>query len=187
MQSNLTRKYSASFLVFAIFCLLAGGSAEESSEDKKARIIKSEGISESTYDSRVREFGSYDDYKAAIGKGMNASQYAQYKSQREACRASWSSCADNEQLVNGWSDWNKVQVRCQSAANDKARYGDPEWPWLPFGTFLKGVDYVKTGRAVAIEPDAKFKNGFNASVRVRVVCVYDLKSDRVQDVSIVER
>ena len=76
---------------------------------------------------------------------------------------------------------------CKFAANDKAKYGDPEWPWLAFSAFLKGGDYVKTGRAVAIEPEAKFKNGFNASVRVRVVCVYDLKSDRVQDVSIIER
>ncbi len=33
-----------------------------------------------------------------------------------------------------------------------------------------GGDYVKTGRAVAIEPDAKFKNGFNAQVRTRVTC-----------------
>jgi len=189
MQSNPSngQRYFTSLLVFVIFCLLAGGSAEESSEDKKARVLKSEGISESIYDSRVRDFGSYEDYKAAVAKGMNAAQYARYKSQKDACKTNWSSCADNEQLVNDWSDWTKVQVACKFAANDRAKYGDPEWPWLSFSTFLKGSDYVRTGKAIAIEPDAKFKNGFNAQVRVRVVCSYDLKGGRVEDVTISER
>jgi hypothetical protein len=180
-------RYAASLFVFAVFCLLAGGSAEESAEDKKARILKAESISEQMYDSRVREFGSYDDYKAAQAKGMNAAQYANYKAQKDACKKSWSSCADNEQLVNEWFDWSKVQVACKVAANDRAKFGDPEWPWLSFSTFLKGNDYIKMGRAVAIEPDAKFKNGFNASVRSRVTCFYDLKADRVQEVMITER
>jgi hypothetical protein len=149
--------------------------------------VKSEGISEATYDSRVHDFGSYDDYKAASEKGMNAAQYAKYKSQKDACKQSWSSCADNEQLVNEWSGWSKVQVDCKFVANDHAKYGDPEWPWLAFSTFLKGDNYVKTGKAVAIEPDAKFKNGFNAQVRVRVTCFYDLRAARVDDVSISER
>jgi hypothetical protein len=166
---------------------LAGGSAEESSEEKKTRVLKSEGISESVYDSRVKDFGSYDDFKAAQDKSMNAAQYAKYKSQKDACKMNWSSCADNEQLVNTWSDWSKVQVACKFAANDLAKYGDPEWPWLPFGTFMKGSDYIKTGKAIAIEPDAKFKNGFNAPVRSRVTCFYDLRTSRVLDVSITNR
>lgn len=76
---------------------------------------------------------------------------------------------------------------CKYAANDRAKYGDPEWPWLAFSTFLKGTDYIRTGKAIAIETDAKFKSGFNASVRVRVVCFYDLKGSRVEDVTISER
>ena len=189
MQGNNSdvRRWFGSVLVLAIFCLLAAGSSEESKEDKKARVLKSEGISEATYDNRVREFGSYEDYKAAADKGMNATQYANYKAQKDACKRNWASCADNEQLVNEWSGWTRVQVECKAAANDQAKYGDPEWPWLPFGSYRKGSDYVKTGKAVAAEQDAKFKNGFNASVRVRVTCYYDLKGARVENVVISER
>jgi hypothetical protein len=189
MQSNSSnrRRYSASLLAFAVFCLLAAGSAEESSEEKKARVVKSEGVSESIYDSRVKEFGTYDDYKAASEKKMTAEQYSKYKSQRDACRENWYSCADNAQLANEWSGWSKVAVSCERSAEDLAKYGDPEWPWLAFSHFRGGEDYAKTGKVVAIEPDAKFKNGFNASVRVRVVCYYDLKANRVEDVSITER
>ncbi|MGJ4956483.1 hypothetical protein ACQR1H_12615 [Bradyrhizobium sp. HKCCYLRH2015] len=189
MQHSATNfdRYVSSAIVFAIFCVLAGGSAEESSEEKKARILKSEGISEGTYDNRVRDFGSYDEYKAAVEKGMNAAQFAKYKSQRDACKRDWSSCADNEQLVNNWSGWSEVQVACKIAANDRAKYGDPEWPWLPFGTYLTGNEYVRTGKVVAIEPDARFKNGFNAAVRVRVRCYYDVRSKHVDNVTLDER
>ncbi|MBR1218374.1 hypothetical protein JQ557_10265 [Bradyrhizobium sp. U87765 SZCCT0131] len=184
--SDRSRFFISSF-VFIIFLLLAAGSAEESSQDKKSRILKTEGISETVYDTRVRDFGSYDDYMRATDKGMNATQYAKYKSQREACGTNWYSCSDNEQLVNNWSGWSTVQADCKLSANDRAKYGDPEWPWLAFSTFLKGSDYVKTGKAVAIEPNAKFKNGFNASVRVKVICLYDLKNRRVENITISER
>jgi hypothetical protein len=166
---------------------LAGGSSPESSDDKKTRIIKSENISESIYDARVRDFGSYEDYQAAVSKGMNAQQFAQYKSQKAACTSDWRKCSDNEQLVNDWSGWTKVQVACKFAANDRAKYGDPEWPWLSFSTFLKGNNYVKTGTAIAIEPDAKFLNGFNAKVRSRVTCTYNLTFDRVENLVITDR
>jgi hypothetical protein len=177
----------ASCAILLVFCLLAAGSSEESSEEAKARVIKSEGISAEQFDSRVREFGSYNDYKSAVEKGMNAADYSKYKAQKEACKKNWNSCADNEQLVNEWHDWSRVQSACKMAANDQAKYGDPEWSWLPFSKFLKGDDYVKRGKATAIDTDAKFKNGFNASLRVRVTCQYDLRADRVINVSISER
>ena len=50
---------------------------------------------------------------------------------------------------------------------------------MSFGTFLKGNDYVKTGRVVVIEPDARFQNGFGAMARSRVECTYDLNTDKV--------
>ena len=107
--------------------------------------------------------------------------------QNDSCRSDWIKCADNEQLVNQYSDWSLVEVRCKSAANDQAKYGSPDWPWLAFGSFYKGHNYVTSGIAVAIEPDAQFSNGFGAKVHSRVTCTYDLGAKRVTDVSISPR
>jgi len=101
-----------------------------------------------------------------------------------ACRNDWSKCADNGEIVNKYSDWSMVQVRCKIAADNQARYGDPQWPSGYFGTYLRGNDYVKTGVAVAIEPDARFQNGFGAMVHSEVICKYDLRAKKVVDVSI---
>ena len=86
--------------IHLIFLMLAGGSAQDRVDDKKARVLTTEGISETTYDSLAKDFGSYDDYKRAIEKGMNARQYARYRSQKEACIRDWSSCSDNAQLTS---------------------------------------------------------------------------------------
>jgi hypothetical protein len=107
--------------------------------------------------------------------------------QTELCRSDWTQCADNERLVNNYSDWSTVQVACKTAANDRAKYGTPEWPWFPFGTFYKGGNYVTSGIAVAVEPDAQFSNGFGAKVHSRVTCTYDLRAKRVTQVDISAR
>jgi hypothetical protein len=156
-------------------------------DDGKERFLKSENITPTFYEAQVKAFGSYENYKMATSKGMTAQQFAQYTSQKAACAGDWRKCSDNEQMVNQWSGWTKVQVACENAANDKAKYGDPEWSWLPFSTFQKGKDYVETGNAIAIEKDAKFPNQFNAKVRVQVMCFYNLKSEHVDEVQITER
>jgi hypothetical protein len=77
-----------------------------------------------------------------------------------------------------------VQYDCKTEATAKARYGEPEWPSYYFGHFLTGKDFVTSGVAVVVEPDAKFQNGFGAKVDSRVVCRYDLRDKRVIDVVI---
>jgi hypothetical protein len=122
-------------LVFLIFVLLAGGSAAEKSNDKKARVLTTEGISEATYDSLAKDFGSYDDYKRALEKGMNARQYARYRSQKEACIRNWSSCSDNAQLASDWLGWARVQAECKLAgtsAQSTAPRNGPGWPSRAF-------------------------------------------------------
>lgn len=104
-----------------------------------------------------------------------------------ACTSDWTKCADNAELVNHYSKWSSVQVDCQQAANEQARYGTPDWPWLSFGRFYKGDNYIKSGIAVAIEQDAKFQNGFGAMVHVTVYCTYDLRNQRVTSVNITQR
>jgi len=173
--------------VYLIFLVLAGGSAQDRVDDKKARVLTTEGISAATYDSLAKDFGSYDDYKRALEKGMNARQYARYRSQKEACIRSWSSCSSNAQLVDDWPGWARVTAECKLAVNERAKYGAPEWPWLAFSSFLKEPDYVKTGKAIAIEPDAKIKSGSDTSMRVRAICNYDLRAGRVEDVIMIER
>jgi hypothetical protein len=64
---------------------------------------------------------------------------------------------------------------------------DPEWPWIPFGSFIDGTSYVNSGTAEAIERDAQFQNGFGAMVHSRVTCLYDLAAAKVISVAISPR
>jgi hypothetical protein len=107
--------------------------------------------------------------------------------QEDSCRSDWTKCDDNEQLVNHYSDWSHVKVDCKQAANDRAKYGNPNWPWFPFGTFVTGKNYVTSGIAVAVEPDAQFSNGFGGMVHSRITCTYDLRAKRVTNVDISAR
>jgi hypothetical protein len=150
-------------------------------------------------------FSSVPDMNAAKRLNLTPQQFAERRAQEaervataekqrkereaaeNACRKDWAKCADNGEIVNKYSGWTMVQVRCQMAATEQAKYGDPEWPWLAFGSYLRGTDYVKTGLAVAIEKDAKFQNGFGAKVHSQVMCKYDLRSQNVISVSIVPR
>ena len=68
-------------------------------------------------------------------------------------------------------------------ANNQARYSDPTWPWLSFGSFYGGKEYVTSGIAIVIEPDAKFQNGFGAMVGSRVMCTYDFRNEKVISVN----
>jgi hypothetical protein len=104
-----------------------------------------------------------------------------------SCQTDWTKCADNEQLVNSYKDWSLAQVKCKREANNQVRYGSPVWPWLSFSTFHTGNDYVTSGIAIAIEPDAQFQNGFGAMVHSRVICTYDLRTKLVVEVSISPR
>jgi hypothetical protein len=102
-----------------------------------------------------------------------------------ACSSDWTKCTDNADLINHYSELYKAKTGCKISAEEKALYGTPKWPWLSFGRFFAGVNYVQTGRATLIEPDAQFQNGFGAMVHSRVLCVYDLKTDRVVSIDIV--
>ena len=103
------------------------------------------------------------------------------------CRSDWTKCADNEELVNKYSGWSLAQVNCKSKATEQAQYGNPVWPWFAFGSFYIGKEYVASGIAIAIEPDAQFQNGFGAMVHSRVTCTYDLRAQRVISVDISAR
>jgi hypothetical protein len=107
--------------------------------------------------------------------------------QEELCRSDWTKCTDNAQLVNNYAGWSQVESDCKEAANNEAQYGNPDWPWIPFGMFYKGKEYVISGIAIAVEPDAQFSNGFGAMVHSRVTCTYDLRGKHVVSVEILPR
>src|SRR5262249_54780087 len=93
-------------------------------------------------------------------------------------------CGDNADLVNHYERWINIQVECKLEAERQARYGTPTWPWLAFSGFVKGKSYITSGKAVAVENDARFQNGFGAMVHSTVVCTYDLRANRVLKLAI---
>ncbi len=104
--------------------------------------------------------------------------------QSNGCEDKWKSCRDNEDMANHFKDWSRITVACKMAAESSARYGTPEFPWLPFGSFRKGRDYVDTGIVQVYEEEARFQNGFGAMVHSSVTCTYDLNADKVLDIQI---
>ena len=120
---------------------------------------------------------------AALGSG-NSNKTPESPS----CKTDWTLCADNAEVANKYSKWFDAQFECKQAATKQARYGTPVFPSLYFfSTFLRGNDYVTTGQATLIEPEAQFQNGFGAMVHSRVTCAYDLRAQRVLSVDISAR
>ena len=101
-----------------------------------------------------------------------------------SCKSDWTLCTDNSDMANNWHGWTHVQAACEIAAEKSAKYGTPEWPWLAFSSFLKGDDYPKTGIVKAMEDEAKFKNMFNASVKSKVICTYNINTETVTDIQV---
>ncbi len=97
-----------------------------------------------------------------------------------ACRSDWTKCADNAQFVNNNSDWWTIKKACKDAANKQVLYDTPIWPSSAFDHFQpSGNSYITTGKAIAIEPDAQFQNGFGTMVHSHVICTYDLRAKKV--------
>jgi hypothetical protein len=120
----------------------------------------------------------------AAKMGMSVAQYRSYKGKVKFCKKDWKQCEDNAMLINEYSGMYKVKAGCQVEANSRAKYGKPDWSWVPFGTYYKGKNYVDTGLVEVVDNTVKFQNGFGAMKKSRVSCVYDLKSNRVTALSI---
>lgn len=95
------------------------------------------------------------------------------------CTAHYTDCKDNADLVNNYGKIGEIQAACEYATNDHVRYGNPDWPWLPFDSFFAGKDDVQTGVVRLLEPNVQIQNGFGAMVHSRVVCDYDLRTSTV--------
>lgn len=100
------------------------------------------------------------------------------------CASDWRKCDNNGDLVNNYDGMTDAKVQCEMTAENMAKYGEPEFPWIAFGTYLKGNHYIEDGKVVLIEDDAQFQNGFGAMVNSTVRCVYDLRTEQVVDMNI---
>ena len=66
------------------------------------------------------------------------------------CIKDWSKCSSNSDMANNYDGWSSAKSACKRQANDQAKYGEPEWPWIAFGGFWPGTDYVhQRHRAIA--------------------------------------
>jgi uncharacterized protein len=96
------------------------------------------------------------------------------------CNSNWQQCADNSDLVNHYSGWTYAQAACETAIDNNVQYGKPKWRWfVSLSSFLKGDDYVKTGRAIAIDSDVQLQNMYGAMVHAEVWCTFDLREKKV--------
>lgn len=103
-----------------------------------------------------------------------------------ACRSDWRLCSSNKEMVTDYSGWIRSQFACRDALGSYVRYGKPELGWFSFGSYIIGNDYARSARVTLIEPDAQVSNAFNAKLHVKVRCEYDLRSEKVLDVSTTE-
>lgn len=102
-----------------------------------------------------------------------------------SCKSDWTKCANNEELVKKYQKWRDAQSECGLQAIKLARYGKPVVGF--FESFYPGNNYVTSGIATAIDPDAQFQNGFGAMVHSRVICTYDLRTNKVTNVEVTQR
>jgi DNA-directed RNA polymerase subunit RPC12/RpoP len=128
----------------------------------------------------------------AIGSSEDSTKKAK-EAANPTCVSNWHLCKDSADFVDHFNgkmgdhddwDWNGIGIQCKDAAEAEARYGSPVWPSMSFGHYHAGDDYVRSGVAVAFEPDAQFQNGFGAMVHSHVTCQYDLSAGKVLNVDV---
>jgi hypothetical protein len=102
------------------------------------------------------------------------------------CRTDYLECSDLKQALDENDEILSASTTCQMRAEDRAKYGETEFPWTPFGSAKVDGSNLRQGRIVLVEHDAQFQNGFGAMQNVTVECHYDLISDRVTALDIRE-
>ncbi|MCG5526833.1 MULTISPECIES: SH3 domain-containing protein [Halorhodospira] len=104
----------------------------------------------------------------------------------EGCHDNWTKCKDNKDLINNYAGITDAQISCERAASELAKYGDPDFPFISFGRFRQGDNYIEEGVIELIENEAKMSNAFGSMLRVRIHCYYDLETEQVVDIDIIQ-
>jgi hypothetical protein len=92
---------------------------------------------------------------------------------KTACREDYMLCRDNADMINNYSKMFDATYACKQELNKSVKFGEPEWSWVPFGSFYPGNDFVKTGLVKIVDKDVKIQNAFGAKVNSVVECWYD--------------
>lgn len=116
-------------------------------------------------------------------KAAEAARRAAIAKQAAECKADWARCADNAQLMDNYVGVSDAQTRCTLAANELAKFGDPDWDRPNFTTYYTGDDAVRKGTLRLVDKKVKFQNGFGAYQRTTVECHYDLSDKKVNYVN----
>lgn len=100
------------------------------------------------------------------------------------CENIYTECEDNSDFANNYNGYSTLTVLCDIAAEDAARFGEPDLPGLSFGSFRTGDSVIRTGIATLIENEARFQNAFGTMQRARVVCRVDVENEVVLDLEV---
>ncbi|MGQ3297716.1 hypothetical protein [Reyranella sp.] len=162
----------AALVIFAALC--SDASAQEISVDPKAEAA-----------GRVQFPESLEDEVDRLTKERAGQKPREINEQ--ACRDDWSKCADNKQLAETYRKYIEIRTACQIAAGRLAKYGKPNWGgWTHrvFGQFLPGDTGPSSGYAILFDNEVQFQNGFGAMVNSSARCKYDLRNEKVLEVTV---
>jgi hypothetical protein len=115
--------------------------------------------------------------KEALERGLTPSEWKVLQARIKACKSDWQSCGDNENLIEHYGKMPEIKTACQRVTDQSAKYGDPDWSWVPFGTYYTGNAYIKTGIARLVDENVKIMNGFGSMVNAKVECAYNLRTE----------
>ncbi len=106
--------------------------------------------------------------------------------EEHSCKTDWKRCKDNSDLANNYSEYTDARTSCEIAANTKAKFGDPEWSWVPFGKFIPGNSIINLHNILMIDDSVKFQNEYGAMAHVSVNCLYNFETKKVETLDLVD-
>lgn len=116
-----------------------------------------------------------------------------YKSPEDiACTNDWKACNNNGHFTDNYSGTITIKEKCKEAAISKAKFGNPIFSTTAFewfaneGSTREGKDFVEKGVLHALDKRAQFQNEYGAAQNVLFDCIYDLESNQVLDLFIIE-
>ncbi|PXX25860.1 hypothetical protein C7967_1184 [Thalassospira sp. 11-3] len=111
--------------------------------------------------------------------GLPVHEVIARRKQEEECVTDWTRCRNNEQFVNVSDIAKDARYDCADEARKMARPRDLDLSLIPFSSYMSGVDYIKDGVALFIDPNASMENDFGAEMSVTLECYYSLNEMKV--------
>jgi hypothetical protein len=100
------------------------------------------------------------------------------------CRDDWRLCSTDYQLEHEWNGSALSRGECEFAAKAEAKFGTPSVRFRLSRTDTGESTFLRSGKAVFVDLDARYPNEFGAMSHAVVVCTYDLDTKEVEKVDI---